>query len=235
MRTIGKSIHRMDGACKVSGQATYIDDIFMPGMLHAKILRSTIASGFVTSIDTVEAAALPGVEAVITFKDVPAHTFPTAGHPYHLDPAHRDVADRNLLTGRIRLWGDEIAAVVAVDELTAEKAVKLIKVEYEECTPILSGEQALQPGAPEIHAGTGNLIKRTSFSDGNLEVSMTEADYILEDQFKTNVVQHCAMENHSALAYVDASGSITTSCLLPKPPPIYGLITLILLQGIPSA
>lgn len=208
MQIIGKSVSRLDGISKVCGKAQYIDDIFMRNMLYAKILRSTISSGKVIRIDTDKAKKLPGVEAVITYQDVPRHTFPTAGHPYSLDPNHQDVADRNLLTGRIRLWGDEIAAVVAVDELTAEKALRLIDIEYEEDQPLLTVADALQEGATEIHAGTGNMIKQTEYQVGDLDQSFAAADHLLEDSFKTSVVQHCAMENHSALAYVDANGRI---------------------------
>ncbi|EGO65955.1 xanthine dehydrogenase subunit XdhA [Acetonema longum] len=208
MQIIGSSVARIDGVSKVCGKAEYVDDIFVRHMLHAKLLRSTIANGRVRRIDTAKAGTLPGVEAVVTFEDVPFHTFPTAGHPYSTDPKHQDVADRHLLTGRVRLWGDEIAAVVAADELTAEKALRLIDVEYEEYSPILNGEDALQENALEIHAGTKNIIKKTGYQLGNLEQAFAEADYILEGDYKTSVVQHCAMENHSAFAYVDATGRI---------------------------
>lgn len=208
MKSIGSSVRRVDGAAKVTGAAKYVDDILEKDMLYARIFRSTIANGMVKKIDVSKARALPGVEAVVTYEDVPRHTFPTAGHPYSLDPHHQDAADRHILTQRVRLYGDEIAAVVAVDELTAEKALKLIEVEYEEYEVILTAEQALREGANEIHQGTKNIIKQSSYELGDVETGFAQAEYIFEDEFKTGTVQHCAMENHTAFAYVDSSGRI---------------------------
>lgn len=207
--SVGQSVPRLDGWAKVTGKARYVDDFLEKNMLHAKILRSSIANGWVKKIDTSQAKALPGVVAVVTYEDVPEYSFPTAGHPYSQDPAHQDVADRRLLTQRVRLYGDEIAAVVAVDELTAAKAVQLIQVEYEEYAPILTAEAALKAGAVEIHAGTGNIVGRDSYQFGDVETAFTQADHIFEDSFETSMVQHCAMENHTAYAYIDNNGKIT--------------------------
>ncbi|MBP2664732.1 MAG: Xanthine dehydrogenase [Firmicutes bacterium] len=78
--SVGKSFPRVDGIAKVTGNAQYVDDIYEKNMLHAKVFRSTIANGWVKNIDVSKAKALPGVEAVVTYKDVPEHIFPTAGH-----------------------------------------------------------------------------------------------------------------------------------------------------------
>lgn len=217
MQSVGKNVTRVDAVSKVCGKAKYVDDIFVGGMLYAKAFRSTIANGWVKRIDTTDAKAVPGVEAVVTFEDVPNHVFPTAGHPYSKDPAHQDVADRKLLTERVRYYGDEIAAVVAVDELTAEKALKLIKVEYEEYPLILSAEDALKEGAVEIHVGSGNIVGQSAYEWGDLEAAFAEADQIFTDSFSTSTVQHCAMENHSAYAYIDDNGKIVvvTSTQIP--------------------
>lgn len=209
MQTVGKSVARIDGVQKVTGKTQYVDDLFIHDMLYAKIFRSTIASGRVKHINTDKAKAVPGVLAVVTYEDVPTHTFPTAGHPYSLDPDHQDIADRYLLTDRICLWGDEIAAVVATDELTAEKAVRLIEAEYEESPPLLTPEDALKEGASEIHPGTqNNIIKKTGYKFGDLEQAFAASDHVIDQVYTTSVVQHCAMENHSAFAYVDADGRI---------------------------
>ncbi|ATW24845.1 xanthine dehydrogenase subunit XdhA [Candidatus Formimonas warabiya] len=208
MNHVGDRAQRVDAVVKVCGQAKYVDDLMERDMLYAKVFRSTIAHGWVKRIDTKKAKALPGVEAVVTFEDVPQHTFPTAGHPYHIDPKHQDVADRNLLTRSVRLWGDEIAAVIARDELTAQKALRLIEVEYEEYPPLLRAEDALKEGAREIHKGTKNIIKKSEYQLGDPEKAFQEADIIFEDEFRTSMVQHCAMENHSAYAYMDSRGRI---------------------------
>lgn len=209
MKVVGQSVARSDGYAKVCGKAKYVDDIFVNGMLHAKVFRSTIANGWVRRLDTARAKALPGVVAVVTYEDVPQHVFPTAGHPFHKDPSHQDVADRLLLTRRVRLYGDEIAVVIAADELTAEKAVRLIEAEYEEYPPVLTADDALRPGMVEIHEGTGNIIKKTGYALGELEEALAAADVIVEGEFATSTVAHCAMENHSAYAYIDENGKIT--------------------------
>ncbi len=208
MTSIRKSIPRVDGVAKVTGQARYVDDHFVPGLLHAKIFRSSIANGRVQSLHINQAKALPGVVAVVTFDDVPAHPFPTAGHPFHKDPAHQDVADRHLLTSRVRLWGDEIAAVIAEDEGTAAKAVSLITAEYEEYDPILTVADALAPGAREIHDGTGNIIKTSDYGVGDMATAFSQSAVVLEGEYSTQMVAHCAMETYSAYAYQDGTGRV---------------------------
>jgi xanthine dehydrogenase molybdenum-binding subunit len=208
MHTVGKNVQRVDAVAKVRGQAKYVEDMVTENMLVAKVFRSTIANGWVKSIDVSKARALPGVELVVTYEDVPKIPFPTAGHPWSLDPERQDVADRLMLTQRVRFYGDEIAAVVAVDELTAKKALELIEVEYEEYEPILTVEDALQEGATELHEGTGNILKETEYSVGDLEAAFAKADYIFEDEFVTSRVQHCHMENQISYAYQDSDGRI---------------------------
>lgn len=96
---IGKSVPRVDAYEKVTGRAKFTEDLIPQGCLTAKILHASIGNGIVTSIDTKAAEALEGVVKVVTFKDVPDHCYPTPGHPWSVEPAHQDVADRNLLTG----------------------------------------------------------------------------------------------------------------------------------------
>ncbi len=217
MQSVGKSVRRVDAVAKVRGMADYVDDIFVKDMLQVKVFRSTIANGWVKRLDVSRARALPGVVAVVTYEDVPKHTFPTAGHPYHKDPKHQDVADRHLLTRRVRFYGDEIAAVIAVDEITAVKALRLIEAEYEQYEPILTVEAALREGAVEIHEGTKNIIAQSEYQLGDLQEAFPQADEIFEDEFSTSTVQSCALENHSAYAYMDGSGRIVvcTSTQIP--------------------
>lgn len=201
---IGKSVNRVDAIAKVTGRARYTDDFFRPDMLYAKFCRSTIAHGLVKSIDISKAIAVTGVEAVFTYYDVPQTPFATAGHPYSLDPNHQDIADRLLLTKNIRYWGDEIAVVVAENELIASEALSLIEVEYETYTPLLTAEQILAPDAREIHPGSKNSAGEHRFEcGGNLAESFATADVIHEGEYHTQMVQHCHIENHSAFAYLD--------------------------------
>ena len=133
---VGRSIPRVDAADKVSGRAKYTDDLCPRPVLEAKILHSTIANGWVKSMDISAAQALPGVVKVLTCFDVPDIQYPTPGHPWSVEKGHQDVADRKLLSRRVRIYGEDIAAVVAEDEITAQRALALIKVEYEELSLI---------------------------------------------------------------------------------------------------
>ena len=201
---IGKSVRRVDAVAKVTGRARYTEDFFRPGMLAAKYLRSTIASGRVTNIDVSRAKRLPGVEAVFTFEDVPQIKYATAGHPYSLDPSHKDVEDRLLLTDQVRYWGDEIAVVVAENELISQAALKLIEVSYEAYQPLLTPEDSLAENAREIHTGSGNVIGDTGYSVGSkIEDALARSDAVLECQYRTQITQHCHIENHIAYAYME--------------------------------
>ena len=195
---VGKSVQRVDGVAKVTGKARYTDDFTMPGMRVAKYLRSTISHGRVLAIDTSNARTLPGVDGVFTSKDVPKNVFATAGHPFSMDPGHVDVADRLLLTDHVRYMGDEIAIVVADSELTASKALALIEVEYETYQPLVDHQDILDGDAPEIHKGTGNVVKAHSFvAGGNLEEVKGECDHLLEGYYHNQILQHCHLENHT--------------------------------------
>jgi xanthine dehydrogenase molybdenum-binding subunit len=172
-------------------------------MLQAKYVRSSIAHGLVTGIDTTAALAMAGVEAVFTFADVPGQVFPTAGHPYSLDPGHQDVADRLLLTDHVRYHGDEVAVIVARDMLTARKAAEAVKVTYKKLPVCVTSEAAMAPDAPAIHAG-GNIIKSTSFEiGGTLADGEAAADAVFTGTFSTPIILHCHLENHTAYAYMD--------------------------------
>lgn len=201
---IGKSVIRTDAQAKVTGRAEYTEDMQRAGMLAAKYFRAEISHGRVISIDTSKAEAIEGVEAVFTFKDVPENVFATAGHPYSLDPSHKDVEDRLLLSGDIRYLGDEIAVVVARNELIAKQALKEIEVVLEEYEPLIHPEQILDEKARQIHSGSSNVVGQHSYScGGDVDEAFAEADYTLSAEFSTPMVQHCHLENHIAHAYMD--------------------------------
>ena len=124
----GKSIPRVDAWEKVTGRAKYTEDLADRNALTGKILHSTIANGLVKKMDISEAEKIPGVVKIITCFDVPDYPYPTAGHPWSTDPSHRDPMDRRLLNKRVRLYGDDIAAVIAEDEVSACRALRAIKV-----------------------------------------------------------------------------------------------------------
>ena len=201
--SIGQSVKRVDALDKVTGRAKYTDDLADKGALVAKILHATIAHGQVKSMDVSAAQAIPGVVKVVTCFDVPPYKFPTAGHPWSTDPAHQDVADRLLLTKHIRFYGDDIAAVVAEDEVAAQQALRAIKVEYEAFPFVLDAQEAMKPEAPQLHEEyPGNILNHTSIRLGNYAEAIKEPGLIkVEGWYDTPTVQHCHIENHIAYAY----------------------------------
>ncbi|MDR2370113.1 MAG: xanthine dehydrogenase molybdenum-binding subunit XdhA [Treponema sp.] len=203
--SVGKSIPRVDAWEKVSGRAKYTDDLVDKNALVGKILHATIANGLVKSIDVREAEKIPGVVKIITCFDVPDRPFPTAGHPWSTDPAHQDPADRTLLTRRVRLYGDDVAAVIAVDDVAAARALRAVKVEYEEYPFMLTPEESMKEGAPEIHEGfPNNILKHTSVEDGNFDEAVKEEGLIkIEGVYETPIVQHCHIESAVSWAYME--------------------------------
>ena len=201
---IGKSVPRVDAYEKVTGRAKFTDDLVPPRCLVAKVLHATIGNGIVKSIDTSEAEALEGVVKVVTFYDVPDHCYPTPGHPWSVELAHQDVADRNLLTGRVRYYGDDIAAVVAEDEIIAARALKLIKVEYEEYPVEIHPRKSMYGSNPPIHFDKkDNVLARSNYFIGDVDKGMEQAEAIVKGTYKTPIVQHCHIENPISYAYME--------------------------------
>ena len=206
MGIIGQSVTRVDAPDKVTGRAKYTDDIADKSALIAKVLHSTIAHGYVKSIDTSEAERIKGVVKIVTCFDVPDIPFPTAGHPWSTDVHHQDIADRLLLNRHVRYYGDDVAAVVARDEVSAAQAIRAIRVEYEELPFVLDPIEAMRDGAPQIHEGFDhNILAHTSYEDGNYAEAVKEPGLIVVDKwYNTPTVQHCHIENHICYAYEEA-------------------------------
>ncbi len=206
---VGKGVPRLDAVDKVTGRARYSEDFSQRDMLVGKVLRSPHAHARVLRVDAAEARALPGVEAVLTAEDLPTIKFGTSGHPWSLDPHHRDMADRLILTPKARFVGDAVAAVVAVDLPTAQKALRLIRVDYEVLPCVLTPEAAMAEGAPALHEERpGNVLADFGNGYGDLEAELAGAGQVFEGDFETSVVQHCHLENHTAFAYRDSHGRI---------------------------
>ena len=140
--TVGKSVARVDAFDKVTGRTKYYEDRMPAGALYIRIKHAEIAHGFVKSVDTAAAEAIDGVVKVLTCFDVPDIPFPTAGHPWSMDPGHQDVADRHLLNRHVRYYGDDVAVVIAENEVAAMQGVRALKVEYEELTFVLDVQKA---------------------------------------------------------------------------------------------
>lgn len=204
---VGKSVTRVDAVDKITGRAKYTDDLCDKSALIAKICHSTIGNGAVKSIDTSEAEKIPGVVKVVTCFDVKEkHYFLTAGHPWSTDPHHQDVADRLVLTERVRFYGDDIAAVVAEDEVAAARAVSALKVEYEEYPIILDVQEAMKDDAPQLHEKyKNNILAHTSIQKGNYQEAIKEEGLTkVEGWYDTPTVQHCHIENFICYSYEEA-------------------------------
>ena len=197
---VGKSVERTDARVKVTGKARYAGDLVAPGMLHGKILRSPVAHANIVSIDTSRAKRLPGVIAVITGKDFP-------GIPFGTRPDIRDQIPMPIT--KVHHFGEGVAAVAAVDEDTAEEALELIKVKYEELPVVLTAADALRPGAPLVNEFKKSNIAYTSdFIFGDVEKGFKEAEYIREETFSSQRVSVGFIEPHACLAEVDPTGKI---------------------------
>ena len=204
---VGKSIARVDAFDKVTGRTKYTDDLCDAGAYVAKILHSTIAHGKVLSVDTSEAEKIEGVVKIVTCFDLGQYRnyFPTAGHPWSTDVSHQDVADRLLLTNEVKFYGDDVAAVIAENEVAANQAIRAIKVEYEEYPVVTDVFDAMKDGAPQLHKDyPNNILKHTSISRGNYAEAIKEEGLTVVDRwYNTEPVQHCHIENFICYAYAE--------------------------------
>ena len=210
---VGKDVKRIDAVDKVTGRARYTEDLADRSALVVKIHHATIAHGMVKRVDTSEAETIPGVVKIITCFDVPNLPFPTAGHPWSTDPHHQDVADRLLLNAHVRYYGDDVAAVIAEDEVAAGRAVRAIRVEYEEYPFVLDVQEAMKDGAPQIQEHfPNNILAHTSIRKGDYEAAVREPGLIrVEGWYDTPTVQHCHIENHICYAEEQAGKIVVTS------------------------
>ncbi|MGM9538173.1 MAG: xanthine dehydrogenase subunit XdhA [Candidatus Onthomonas sp.] len=209
-KSVGQSKLRVDAYDKVTGRAEYTDDLCAPDALIARIVHSTIAHGLVTGVDTAQAEAVPGVVKVLTCFDVPDNPFPTAGHPWSTDPHHQDVADRLLLNRHVRYYGDDVAVVIAENEVAATQAARLVKVTYEEYPFVLDVQEAMGFDGPPIHEERpDNILAHTQIRKGDYETARQEPGLIrVEGWYDTPTVQHCHIENHICYASME-KGRIT--------------------------
>jgi 4-hydroxybenzoyl-CoA reductase subunit alpha len=198
---VGQPTPKKDGVVKASGQAEYADDLSMPGMLHGKLLRSPHPHARILRIDTSRAKALPGVRAVITGADFP-------GVRYGNLPQTRDYLP--LALDVVRYIGEEVAAVAAVDEDTAEEALDLIEVEYEPLPAVFDPDEAMRPDAPLLHdKAANNVSAKTAFEFGKVDDAFASADYVREDVYETQPVKHGMLEPHACIGLWDATGKVS--------------------------
>ena len=200
-KVVGKPFRKVDARAKCTGQTRFADDIVLPRMLFAKLLRSPVPHGLIKRIDVTKALKLPGVVAVITGKDLPI--------PYGILPVSED--EHTLCIDKVRFIGDPVAAIAAIDEDTAFDAMDLIEVEYERLDSISSIEDALATDEPRIHdyGDGGNVHKRVALEFGDVEEGFAEADLVREDVFFYEGNTHLPLEQHAAIAHFDTDEKLT--------------------------
>ena len=205
MSKVGQSVARVDAYDKAAGRTKYYEDRMPAGALYARIKHAEKAHAFVKSIDTSAACAIDGVVKVLTCFEVPDIPFPTAGHPWSMDPDHQDVADRLLLNRHVRYYGDDIAVVIAENEVAAVQGVRALVVEYEELPFVLDVQKAMEEGAPQLHEEyPGNILKHTSMQKGDYARAIAEEGLVkVEGWYDTPTVQHCHIENFGCFAYAE--------------------------------
>ncbi len=215
---IGKSYTRVDAYDKATGRTKYTEDLCDKHALVAKIKHSNVAHAIVKSVDISEAEKIPGVVKVLTCFDAPEYLFPTAGHPWSTEESHQDICDRNVLTKHVRYYGDDVAAVVAEDEVAAKRAIEAIKVEYEVLPFVLDVQEAMKDGAPQIHEKyKNNVLAHTQIHKGNYEEAIKEPGLIKIDKwYNTQTVQHCHIENFICYAWEEGGRiHVTSSTQIP--------------------
>lgn len=208
---VGDPMVRVDALAKATGQAYYTADLSLSGMLHGKLRGSPFAHARIKAINVKKALSLGGVRAVVTGRDFPyLHGEGLMNIPF-------------LAIEKVRYIGEPVVAVAAEDEETAEEALALVKVEYEELPALFDPEEALKPEALLIHEELGkyqaisavkvladtNVCQHVIFAQGDMGKGFSESDYVFEDRFVCPQVQHAAIEPHGCIARVDNTGRIT--------------------------
>jgi len=207
--TIGKPRRRVDGRAKAIGQQLFADDLVLPRMLHAKLLRSPHPHAIVESVDVSRARAHRGVHLVLTGAEFPV--------PYGIMPVSQD--EHPLARERVRHVGDPVAAVIAVDEQTANEALQLIDVKYRPLPTIASPEEGLAHPETRIHdyGEQGNIHRNQSYEFGDVEEGLAQSDHVFEDLFFYEGNTHLPMEQQASLASVEGDGKLLLSSSTQNP------------------
>ncbi len=199
-RLIGKPRRRVDGRAKVTGQTRFADDLMLPRMLHCRLLRSHVPHARIAGIDVARAAAVEGVALVLTGNEFPV--------PYGILPVSHD--EHALCRDKVRFVGDPVAAVIARDEVTADRAVQLITIEYEPLRTYASPTDSLAHPEPRIHeyGDHGNVHKAVNLQFGDVDEAIANADYVFDDVFFFEGSTHLPLEQHAAVALKDPDGKL---------------------------
>ncbi|MCX6087932.1 MAG: molybdopterin-dependent oxidoreductase [Caldiserica bacterium] len=219
---IGKNIDKIDAMALATGQPLFTDDISFPNTLHIKILYSPHAHAIIEDIDTSEAEKIPRVKLILTYKNTPQVLHTTAGQGWP-EPSPYDTC---MFNKKVRYVGDRVAAVAAETEEIAYEALKHIKVNYKILPAVFDPEKAMKEGAPVIHDEEGisgvynpkrNIVSHIEVKAGDIEKGFEESDVVVEDTFEMQYAQHCPIEPHATITYLDEYGRlvIRTSTQVP--------------------
>lgn len=203
-KIIGNSYPVKDASLKVTGQLKYVSDMHPQNTLHAKLLLSPVAHAKIKSIDVSEALKVEGVRAVATHLNSPSTKYNGALRFFE----HDIPKDEAIFNETVRYVGDRVAAVAAETKEAAEKAIRLIKVEYEELPSVLNIQDAIKEDAPKIH-GNSNKITEMNINAGDVDKAFEESDHIFEDEYTVPAIHHGAIETHSTIAQYDYRGNLT--------------------------
>jgi putative selenate reductase molybdopterin-binding subunit len=207
-KVIGTRVRRVDATERVLGKVKYTSDLRFPGMLYGKVLRSPHPHARIVRIDYSKAKGLSGVVEVITADDVPNNR----------GVIGLTIADCGVLAkDKVRYIGDAVAAVAAVSEEVAERALELIEVEYELLPPVFDPEEAMRSGAPQVHEGydnpqyhgKGNVTSIRPLIKGDVEKGFAESDFIVEDRFCTQPIDQAPMEREAYVSSFEPGGTLT--------------------------
>lgn len=208
LKTIGQSERRVDSVKLSTGRGTFVDDIDVPNLLHARILHSPHAHARITRIDASRARAIPGVACVLTHEDVPRIPYTTAGQGWP-EPSPYDAV---MLDRKVRFVGDRVAVVAAADPETARRACDAIEVEYETLPALFDPERAMEPGAPVIHDehdasgikdASRNLAAEIVAEVGSVRDGFAQAEQVFEHTYRVPYVQQASIEPHIAITWLD--------------------------------
>ncbi len=210
---IGKSVQAVDAVKIVSGRATFTDDLSPQGMLYGKILTSPHAHAIIRSIDVSEARAMPGVHAVLTYKDVPRVPYASGNEA--------GPQDRYSLDYTVRYVGDRVAAIAAETPELAQQALERISVKYDVLPMLLDPRQTLEAKGIQIHtesesrniyAAERNVAARTRVETGDVERGFAESDMVIEGEYLTPMTRQAALETHSVITYFDEDDYLVVRC-----------------------
>jgi len=201
LKSVGRSERRVDSVKLATGRGTFVDDIALPGLLHARILHSPHAHARIARIDAAPARALPGVACVLTHLDVPRVPYTSAGQGWP-EPSPYDAV---MLDSKVRFVGDRVAVVAADDPELALRACQAIKVDYEPLPALFDPELAMAPGAPVIHDeadasgikdAARNLAAALEAEVGSVAEGFAQAERVFEQTYRVPYVQQASIEPH---------------------------------------